>query len=71
MVPPLVMNIITDMMIMAIPAPVLINVKTSLWKKVGLLALFGAGFFIMVAAILRVTMVLVVSCTLLPSCKVY
>lgn len=60
MVPPLIMNILTDLMIMAIPAPVLINLKTTLWKKAGLLLLFGAGFFIMIAAILRVTMVLVV-----------
>ncbi|KJZ68689.1 hypothetical protein HIM_11916 [Hirsutella minnesotensis 3608] len=59
MVPPLIMNILTDVMIMAIPAPILLNVKTTFWKKLGLLALFGGGLFIMVAAILRVTMVMI------------
>ncbi|KJZ72238.1 hypothetical protein HIM_07542 [Hirsutella minnesotensis 3608] len=53
------MNILTDVMIMAIPAPILLNVKTTFWKKLGLLALFGGGLFIMVAAILRVTMVMI------------
>ncbi|CAH0025281.1 unnamed protein product [Clonostachys rhizophaga] len=59
MVPPLVMNIVTDLIIMAIPAPVVVPVKIGIWKRIGLLCLFGAGIFIMVAAILRVTMVLV------------
>ncbi|RYP33636.1 hypothetical protein DL767_004685 [Monosporascus sp. MG133] len=58
MVPPLVMNVVTDLLIMAFPAPILIKVNTTIWKRIGLLALFGGGFFIMVAAILRVTMVL-------------
>lgn len=60
MVPPLIMNIVTDLCIMAIPAPVVIPVKTTLWRRIGLLGLFGAGIFVMIAAILRVTMVLVV-----------
>ncbi|RYO77344.1 hypothetical protein DL766_007940 [Monosporascus sp. MC13-8B] len=58
MVPPLIMNVATDLLIMAIPAPVLMRVQTTIWKRIGLLALFGGGFFVMVAAILRVTMVL-------------
>lgn len=66
MVPPLIMNILTDLMIMAIPAPVLIRVKTTVWKRLGLLALFGGGFFVMIAAILRVSMVLIVSCLATP-----
>jgi hypothetical protein len=61
MVPALVMNVITDVLIMAIPAPVVIPIKTALWKRIILIALFGAGLFIMIAAILRVAMVLVVS----------
>lgn len=61
MVPPLIMNVATDLLIMAIPAPVLFRLQTTMWKKVGLLALFGGGFFVMIAAILRVTMVLLVS----------
>ncbi|KAK9794473.1 hypothetical protein SCARD494_05543 [Seiridium cardinale] len=59
MIPPLVMNIVTDLVIMLIPAPVLVNIQTTVWKKIGLLVLFTAGFFIMVAAIIRVTMVLI------------
>lgn len=61
MIPPLVMNIVTDLIIMLIPAPVLVGVRTTTWKKIGLLVLFTAGFFIMIAAIIRVTMVLIVS----------
>ncbi|EKG16831.1 hypothetical protein MPH_05934 [Macrophomina phaseolina MS6] len=61
LVPALVMNILTDMCIMAIPAPVILPVKTTIWRKVSLLVLFGAGFFIMTAAVLRVVFVLVVS----------
>jgi hypothetical protein len=61
MVPPLVMNVVTDIIIMAIPVPVLINLQTTIWKKGGLLVLFGAGVFIIIAAIVRVIMVLVVS----------
>lgn len=60
MIPPLVMNIVTDLIIMLIPAPVLVGVRTTTWKKIGLLVLFTAGFFIMIAAIIRVTMVLIV-----------
>ncbi|KAH6974361.1 hypothetical protein BGZ61DRAFT_499856 [Ilyonectria robusta] len=59
MVPALIMNIITDICIMAIPTPVVLPLQTTLWKRVGLLFLFSAGLFIMIAAILRVTMVLV------------
>ncbi|KAK1758741.1 hypothetical protein QBC47DRAFT_457169 [Echria macrotheca] len=59
MVPPLVMNLITDLCIMAIPAPVILPVRTTVWRKIGLVFLFFAGFFIMTAAILRVVFVLV------------
>ncbi|KAH7140339.1 hypothetical protein B0J13DRAFT_504495 [Dactylonectria estremocensis] len=59
MVPALIMNVLTDVCIMAIPAPVVLPLQTTLWKRIGLLFLFGAGLFIMIAAILRVTMVLV------------
>ncbi|TGJ85559.1 hypothetical protein E0Z10_g3203 [Xylaria hypoxylon] len=52
------MNIVTDILIMAIPAPILLKLQTSLWKKISIFVLFGAVIFIMVAAILRVTMVL-------------
>jgi hypothetical protein len=61
MVPPLVFNIFTDICIMLIPAPVVIPVRTTLLRRIGLMLLFTAGTFVMIAAILRVTMVLVVS----------
>ncbi|KAK5651877.1 hypothetical protein OQA88_11536 [Cercophora sp. LCS_1] len=60
MVPPLVMNLVTDVFIMAIPAPVILPVRTTIWRKIGLIFLFFAGFFIMTAAVLRVVFVLVV-----------
>lgn len=60
MIPPLVMNLVTDACIMAIPVPVVLLVRTTFWKRAGLIFLFSAGIFIMVAAILRVTMVLIV-----------
>ncbi|KAI1352895.1 hypothetical protein F5Y01DRAFT_323647 [Xylaria sp. FL0043] len=55
---PLALNLVTDLMITAIPAPVILRVKGTIWKRVGLIVLFGAIGFIMAAAILRVTMVL-------------
>ncbi|KAK4446074.1 hypothetical protein QBC34DRAFT_451048 [Podospora aff. communis PSN243] len=59
LVPPLIMNLVTDLCIMAIPAPVILPVRTTIWRKLGLLILFFAGFFIMTAAVLRVVFVLV------------
>lgn len=61
MLPTLIMNIITDLCIMAIPLPVVLRAKMSLLKKLSLILLFSGGFFIMIAAILRVTFVMVVS----------
>lgn len=61
MLPTLVMNIVTDICIMAIPAPVVLRAKLSTFKKISLIFLFSGGFFIMIAAILRVTFVMVVS----------
>lgn len=43
---------------MAIPAPVVFPVKTTLWRKLSLVVIFSAGCFIMAAAILRVDFVL-------------
>ena len=59
MLPALILNIVTDLCIMAIPAPVIFPVKTTIWRKISLVIIFSAGFFIMIAAILRVSMVLV------------
>ena len=60
MIAPLVMNVVTDACIMAIPAPVILRVKTTAWRKVALIIMFGSGLFIMTAAVLRVIFVLVV-----------
>lgn len=46
---------------MAIPAPVVLPARTTVARKIMLVVLFSAGFFVMVAAVLRVTYVLVVS----------
>lgn len=61
MLPTLIMNIITDICMMAIPAPVVLRVNMSMFKKISLILLFSGGFFIMIASILRVTFVMVVS----------
>ncbi|KAJ4391083.1 hypothetical protein N0V93_004697 [Gnomoniopsis smithogilvyi] len=53
------MNILTDLAIMLIPAPVVLQVRMGIMKKVSLVVLFSGGFFIMIAAILRVTYVMV------------
>lgn len=59
MLPALIMNIFTDLCIMAIPAPAILTVRTTLQRKISLVIIFSAGIFVMIAAILRVSMVLV------------
>lgn len=59
MLPALIMNIVTDLCIMAIPAPAILTVRTTLQRKISLVIIFSAGIFVMIAAILRVSMVLV------------
>ncbi|RYC62748.1 hypothetical protein CHU98_g3464 [Xylaria longipes] len=59
MAAPLALNIFTDLIIAIIPATTILKVQTTFWKRIGLIFLFGAIAFIMVAAILRVVMVLV------------
>jgi len=54
----LVLNLLTDLCIMLIPAPVIIPLKTTKPRKIGLLLLFGGGTFVMLAAMLRVYYVL-------------
>lgn len=61
MLPPLILNLLTDIAIMAIPAPVVLPAKMTIARKISVLILFGGGIFVMVAAVLRVTMVLLVS----------
>lgn len=57
----LVFNLLTDVCIILIPIPIILPLKISLGRKLGLLFMFCAGVFIMIAAILRVYFVLVVS----------
>ncbi|KAL2291758.1 hypothetical protein FJTKL_11955 [Diaporthe vaccinii] len=59
MLPALIMNIFTDLCIMAIPAPAILTVRTTTQRKISLVIIFSAGIFVMIAAILRVSMVLV------------
>ncbi|KAF2126432.1 hypothetical protein P153DRAFT_346150 [Dothidotthia symphoricarpi CBS 119687] len=54
----LVLNLLTDVCIILIPIPIIIPLKISWGRKLGLLFLFCAGIFIMIAAILRVYFVL-------------
>ncbi|KAH7119934.1 hypothetical protein B0J11DRAFT_582429 [Dendryphion nanum] len=54
----LVLNLVTDVCIILIPIPIILPLKISWGRKIGLLILFCAGIFIMIAAILRVYFVL-------------
>lgn len=54
----LVLNLITDLIIILIPIPIIWALRISLGRKLGLLLMFCAGVFVMVAAILRVYFVL-------------
>ncbi|PGH34996.1 hypothetical protein GX50_02130 [[Emmonsia] crescens] len=58
LIPILIMNVTTDMMIMAIPLPVLAKMRVSLGRRIGIFILFGATIFIMIAACLRVYFVI-------------
>ncbi|KAK0609646.1 hypothetical protein DIS24_g12289 [Lasiodiplodia hormozganensis] len=53
----LTMNMVTDLIIMLIPLPVITNVQVSLPQRLGLYLLFGLGIFCMIAAVLRVVFV--------------
>ncbi|KAH8154700.1 uncharacterized protein LAJ45_01231 [Morchella importuna] len=49
----LALNLSTDILIMAIPMPLLLKVKVPMRRKVVLIGMFSAGFFVMIAATLR------------------
>ncbi|KAI5858842.1 hypothetical protein BZA05DRAFT_15757 [Tricharina praecox] len=49
-----VLNIITDLMLLCIPIPLLIHLQVTLTRKILLGALFGLGIFVVVATILRI-----------------
>jgi len=57
----LVLNLLTDMCIILIPIPIILPLRISWGRKIGLMIMFTAGIFVMIAAILRVYFVLVVS----------
>ncbi|OJD34058.1 uncharacterized protein BKCO1_2500010 [Diplodia corticola] len=53
----LLMNMVTDLIILLIPVPVIAPLHASLPRRLGLYALFGLGVFCMIAAVLRVVFV--------------
>ncbi|KAF3482772.1 uncharacterized protein GIQ15_02096 [Arthroderma uncinatum] len=52
-----VLNVITDMCIIAIPIPMVVRVQASVMRKIGLCMLFGLGLFCMIAAVVRVVLI--------------
>ncbi|KAK1700491.1 hypothetical protein BDP55DRAFT_643129 [Colletotrichum godetiae] len=52
-----VMNVTTDMCVIAIPIPVISLVRASIWRRMGVYFLFSLGVFIMVAATIRVVLI--------------
>ncbi|KAH7073172.1 hypothetical protein FB567DRAFT_583856 [Paraphoma chrysanthemicola] len=46
-------NMITDAMLLALPFPILLHAKTTLSKRLRLLALFSIGFFLIAVSIVR------------------
>jgi hypothetical protein len=57
----LVLNLLTDFCIILIPIPIIWPLNISWGRKLGLMLMFCAGIFVMIAAILRVYFVLAVS----------
>ncbi|ORX97614.1 hypothetical protein BCR34DRAFT_577811 [Clohesyomyces aquaticus] len=55
----LVLNLVTDLCIVIMPIPIILPLNISIPQKIGLLVMFCAGIFIMVAAVLRVYFVLI------------
>ncbi|KAE8357774.1 hypothetical protein BDV27DRAFT_151045 [Aspergillus caelatus] len=50
---PGVLNIVTDLMLIVLPVPLLVKVKRPLMEKLQLAALFAVGFFIVVITVIR------------------
>ncbi|KAJ1714383.1 hypothetical protein F9C07_2231600 [Aspergillus flavus] len=48
-----VLNIVTDLMLIVLPVPLLVKVKRPLLEKLQLAALFAVGFFIVVITVIR------------------
>lgn len=51
------LNLLTDFCIMLVPLPVVIGLRTTIWKRLGLFFCFTLGTFCMVAAILRYVLI--------------
>ncbi|KAE8163811.1 hypothetical protein BDV40DRAFT_287507 [Aspergillus tamarii] len=50
---PGVLNIVTDLMLIVLPVPLLVKVKRPLMEKLQLAALFAVGFFIVIITVIR------------------
>ncbi|KAL1877950.1 hypothetical protein Daus18300_002304 [Diaporthe australafricana] len=50
-------NLLTDLCIMLVPLPVVIGLRTTMWKRLGLFLCFTLGTFCMVAAVLRYVLI--------------
>ncbi|GJC96274.1 hypothetical protein ColKHC_05100 [Colletotrichum higginsianum] len=53
-----VLNVITDVFILTIPAPMLWHLRLPLWKRVGVTCLLCGGLFVISAAIIRAALTL-------------
>ncbi|KAH5016898.1 hypothetical protein HBI81_020770 [Parastagonospora nodorum] len=54
----LVLNFVTDMCIIIIPIPIILPLRITWARKIGIIFMFSAGIFVMIAAVLRVYFVL-------------
>ncbi|KAK4498436.1 hypothetical protein PRZ48_011094 [Zasmidium cellare] len=54
-----ILNVLTDLLILAIPLPALWKMSIDLWKKVGLVLLLCSGIFVITAALVRFSFTLV------------
>jgi len=54
----LVLNLVTDMCIIIIPIPIILTLSITWARKIGIMLMFSAGIFVMIAAVLRVYFVL-------------
>ncbi|EHA54561.1 hypothetical protein MGG_01420 [Pyricularia oryzae 70-15] len=53
-----VLNIVTDVCILTIPAPMLWHLRVSIWKRIGVTCLLCGGLFVISAAIIRCALTL-------------
>ncbi|KAI6357917.1 hypothetical protein MCOR25_007527 [Pyricularia grisea] len=53
-----VLNVVTDVCILTIPAPMLWHLRVSIWKRIGVTCLLCGGLFVISAAIIRCALTL-------------